>query len=246
MAVAIVRMDPRKKVTISWSGGKDSALALYRILQQKEFQVVHLHTIINEETRRVGMHGISESLMDRQAQSMGFPLVKAYLAGSEDHAAYESLIHEMYTGFAREGIAYVVFGDIFLKDLRSYRERLLSPHALTGLFPIWDVPSNILINEFIAAGFKTLVCAANEKCFEYGALGKIISESFVESLPPGVDPCGENGEFHTFLFDGPMFKLPVDWTLGKVIERSYDYQVRDEQGEIKRCLSVFYFQEVLH
>jgi uncharacterized protein (TIGR00290 family) len=243
--VAIVRMGSKKKITISWSGGKDSALALYRILQQQDVQVIHLHTIINQETRRVGMHGIPESIIDRQAEAIGFPLVKGYLAGSEDHVAYESLIHEMYTRFASEGITHVVFGDIFLGDLRGYRERLLSHHGLAGLFPIWEVPSNVLLNEFIAAGFRTMVCAANEACFEHGILGKVIAEDFIASLPVGADPCGENGEFHTFLFDGPIFKLPVAWTLGEVVRKTYDYQVRDERGEVKQCLSVFYFQEVL-
>jgi uncharacterized protein (TIGR00290 family) len=243
--VAIVRMDSKKKITISWSGGKDSALALYKVLRRQEGQVIHLHTIINQETRRVGMHGLPESLIDRQAEALGVPLVKGYLASSEDHAAYELLIHEMYTRFANEGITHVVFGDIFLADLKNYRESLLLRHGLVGLFPIWNVPSNTLLDEFVAAGFRTLVCATNELCFEHGILGKVISEDFGKSLPAGTDPCGENGEFHTFLFDGPLLKWPVAWRLGAVVQKTYDYQVRSESGEIKQCLSVFYFQEVL-
>lgn len=238
-------MGTEKKITVSWSGGKDSALALYRILREGDFDVVHLHTIINEETRRVGMHGIPEALIDDQANALGIPLLKCYLPASESHEDYERLIGELYSGFAAGGISHVVFGDIFLEDLKQFREKHLASNKLSGIFPLWGISSDALLHEFLDSGFKTLVCATNESCFNGGILGTVISRGFEKALPHGVDPCGENGEFHTFLFDGPIFHRPVAWRLGEVVSRSYHYQVKDADGTVRPWSSKFYFQEVL-
>lgn len=238
-------MDTEKKITVSWSGGKDSALALFRILREGDSDVVHLHTIINEETRRVGMHGIPEALIDDQANALGIPLVKCYLPASETHEDYERLIGELYSGFTSNGVSHVVFGDIFLEDLKQFREKHLASNNLSGIFPLWGIPSDVLLHEFLDSGFKTLVCATNEPCFNGGILGTVISRGFEKVLPPGVDLCGENGEFHTFLFDGPIFHRPVAWRLGEVVTKLYHYQVKDSDGTVRPWSSKFYFQEVL-
>jgi hypothetical protein len=134
-------MDLKKKVTISWSGGKDSALSLLKILQSGEFEIVHLHTVINEETRRVGLHGVHETLIQAQADAMGLKLVKLYLPSSEDHTAYEKLMLSFYSQCAAEQIDAVVFGDIFLEDLKNYREKMLQVSGVKGIFPLWRMKS---------------------------------------------------------------------------------------------------------
>lgn len=238
-------MDSKKKVTVSWSGGKDSAFALYRILQSKTYEVVHLHTVVNEATKRVGMHGIREALIDRQAAALGLPVQKIYLESAETHEAYDALMRSFYGACAVQQIDAVVFGDIFLEDLKQYRDQLLSSSGLQAEYPLWQEDTTQLIHEFVEKGFKTKVCAANAICHQQGLLGKTIDRSFIESLPEGVDPCGERGEFHTFLYDGPLFKHPVSFNPGETVRKTYNYRVTNTKGEIENQESVFWFQELL-
>ncbi len=235
----------KQKITISWSGGKDSAFALYKILQCNVYDVVSLHTIINEQTRRVGMHGVREELIDQQAACIGIPLRKIYLESSESHAAYETLMRSFYKDCAVEGIYAVAFGDIFLEDLRRYREELLSESALLPIFPLWKIDSTILIHDFINAGFKTLICSANSKFFKRSDLGKTIDHVFVNNLPDGVDSCGENGEFHTLVYDGPIFKKPIALNMGEIVTKHYTNQQRNEDGSLSTFETNFLFQDLL-
>jgi uncharacterized protein (TIGR00290 family) len=145
----------KKKISVSWSGGKDSAFALYKILTADEFQVVSLHTVFNIETRRVGMHGIHESLIEQQAASLKLPLEKLFLVGSEDHAAYTDLLSRYYRKCKAHGVEGILFGDIFLDDLKTFRDNLLGDAGLTGFYPLWKIDSKILIQDFINLGFKT-------------------------------------------------------------------------------------------
>lgn len=237
-------MATKRSVTISWSGGKDSAFALYKTLLSGEYEVVHLHTLIGEETRRVGLHGVPEALIDAQAAELQIPLKKLYLPSSDDHAAYETVMKAFYKTAVREGIEAVVFGDIFLEDLKAYRERLLAPFKLDTYYPLWQVNSRQLIDDFINIGFKTLLCSANTRWFQPAALGKTIDESFVQHLPAEVDPCGENGEFHTFVYDGPVFRRPVSYTLGEVVEKKYHFQRLTERGETVADEASFWFQDI--
>ncbi|WP_317195251.1 diphthine--ammonia ligase [Chryseosolibacter histidini] len=241
----IVLMDSKKKVTISWSGGKDSAFALYKVLQAREFEVVSLHTVINEETKRVGMHGVRETLIERQAEALGLPLQKLYLEGSEDHDAYTRLMSDFYTQCIREHIHAVVFGDIFLEDLKIFREQLLKSSGLQGIFPLWKQDTRQLITDFIHADFKTLICAANAKYFSAAQMGKTIDDAFVRQLPEEVDPCGENGEFHTFVYQGPIFKTPASYVAGEVVKKTYTYHKADASGAPVKIETTFLFQDLL-
>lgn len=236
-------MSLKKKVTISWSGGKDSAFALYKIFLSRDFDIVNLHTVIDEETKRVGLHGVREKLIERQANCIGIPLEKIYLPASGDHGAYTKCMHEFYRQCAVQGIEGVVFGDIFLEDLRNYRLDLLRPSELFGYFPLWKSDSRLLAEDFIKTGFKALLCSADAKLFSAQQLG-VIDQNFLEMLPPSTDPCGENGEFHSFVYDGPVFKEPIAIRKGNVIERKYSYQKKDINGELVNVESAFWFQDL--
>lgn len=237
-------MISKKKVTISWSGGKDSAFALYKILASGEFEVVNLHTVIDLDSKRVGLHGVRESLIERQAEQIGLPLEKIYLPASNNHDVYKSTMQEFYGTCASNGLEGVVFGDIFLEDLKAFRIRLLDPSKLTASFPLWNVDSKVLVGDFIDLGFKTTLCAADANFFSPHQL-RLVDHEFLALLPAGVDPCGENGEFHTFVFDGPLFKKPVRITTGEIVRKSYSYQKRESNGEIKKIESTFWFQDLL-
>ena len=232
------------KVTISWSGGKDSSFALYKILQSPQYEVMSLHTVISEENNRVGMHGIREDLIEKQAQSIGLPLVKLYLESSASHDAYDKLMKDFYQCCVQNGIQGVVFGDIFLEDLKKFREDLLQPFNLNGIFPLWKLDTTKLITEFINTGFKTLLCAADAKHFSSEQMGKTIDNDFISHLPEGVDPCGENGEFHTFVYDGPIFKKAIEFEYGSVVKKAYSFQKRTE-NEIQTVETGFWFQDLL-
>lgn len=234
----------KKKVTISWSGGKDSAFALYKILLSGEYDVVSLHTVFNAETKRVGMHGVHESLIEKQAELLRIPLQKLFLDPSEDHDAYETLVKNYYNECASRGIESVVFGDIFLEDLKKFRDALLAPAGLTGIYPLWQHNSKVLIYDFLNSGFKTLVCAANANYFPKTSMGGTIDPEFIASLPKEVDPCGENGEFHTFVYDGPVFRGSVNISVGEVVERKYSFKIRDTQGNLREESLPFWFCEL--
>jgi uncharacterized protein (TIGR00290 family) len=238
-------MDSKKKVTISWSGGKDSALALHRIFTSGEFEICHLHTVIDAGTKRVGLHGVREVLIEKQAKALGLKLVKLYLPASNDHDTYEQLMRAFYTQCFNEGIQGVVFGDIFLEDLKHFRERMLHAASLEGIFPLWKEDSKTLISEFISKGFKTIICSANAALFQSSEVGKTIDQAFINDLPPLVDPCGENGEFHTFVFDGPEFAKPVLLKKGEVIKKEYHYRITLPDGTVQDTWSSFWFQELI-
>jgi uncharacterized protein (TIGR00290 family) len=235
----------KPKLSVSWSGGKDSAFALYKILQEQRHDVMSLHTIVNETTKRVGMHGVREELIDMQAERIGLPLIKLYLESSESHAAYEALMKSFYIECKVAGIEGIVFGDIFLEDLRKYREDLMIQSGINAIFPLWKVNSNLLINDFINIGFKTLICAANAKFFTERSIGKLIDHSFLKSLPVEVDPCGEYGEFHTYVYDGPIFKSRVQIKLGEVVTKQYTYKQKNTEGSVSQLNSGFIFQDLL-
>ena len=236
-------MNSKKKVTISWSGGKDSAFALYKVLLSQEYEIVNLHTVIDKQSRRVGLHGIREKLIERQADCIGFPLEKIYLPASENHEAYKTQMLKFYNQCAEQGIELVIFGDIFLEDLRNYRIDLLKPSKLSALFPLWKVNSKMIVNDFLDKGFKTTICAADASFFSEGQVGNMIDKDFLEALSPRIDPCGENGEFHTFVYDGPLFTSPVPITKGKVVKKTYIYQKKNDNGILESVESAFWFQD---
>jgi uncharacterized protein (TIGR00290 family) len=197
-----------QKAIFCWSGGKDSSLALYKVLQQKQFEVCYLLTTISGKHKRVAMHGIREELLDAQAAAIGIPQLKVYTY-EPTNEAYEKAMETTLLRAKEEGIEHVLFGDIFLEDLRQYRERNLEKVGMKAVFPLWKQDTGKLIDEFLALGFKTVVCCVNANCLDKQHVGKLLSRAFIKSLPAGVDVCGENGEFHTFCFEGPLFKYPV-------------------------------------
>jgi uncharacterized protein (TIGR00290 family) len=237
-------MGLKKRVTVSWSGGKDSALSLFRIISSGEYEVINLHTVIDEETNRVGLHGVREALIEQQAENIGIPLVKIYLRG-QSAESYAKLMKSFYMQCARQGIEGVVFGDIFLSDLRQYRESLLKGSKLVPYFPLWGIDTEILWQDFIHVGFKTMICSADASMFKEEDLGKMLPLSFKDTLKPGVDVCGENGEFHTLVCDGPIFTKPLIVEPGVIVKRSYTHQRKDEYGKIEQVETSFLFQDLL-
>lgn len=216
-------------------------LALDRIIREGKYKVDHLHTVIDADLRRVGLHGISEELIDHQAASLGLPLEKLYLKASEGHNNYEKLMKAYYADLENEDFEGVMYGDIFLEDLKAYREGMIHDAGLIGIYPIWQEKSETVINEFLQRGYKTKICAADAKYFSEEQLGKTIDASFIRQLPREVDACGENGEFHTFVFDGPLFAFPIEISKGEVISKTYSYNKKNEDGTIEELNSKFWF-----
>lgn len=215
------------KLSLSWSGGKDSAFALWKLLNDRRFEVCRLHTTLGEETRRVGLHGIQEDLIVLQAASMGLPLDRIYYPASGDNKAYEQAMNNYMDLLENEGIRHIAFGDIFLEDLRKYREDKLAERGFHAVFPLWKMDTRVLANDFIKAGFKTLICAADADLISKDKVGMDFSEEFLDSLPEGVDPCGENGEFHSFCYAGPIFRKALEMEVGEILSKSYDIPLAD-------------------
>ena len=209
-------MDKREKCIFCWSGGKDSALALYKVLEENKFEVVALLTTLNKNFKRTSMHGVREILLDQQTASIGLPLIKMYVEEGTN-SEYEKNMETLLLEYKKQGVTKIIFGDIFLEDLREYRERNLAKVGLTAEFPLWKKNTNELIKEFLQLGFKTIICCVNDAYLTADSVGVEINENFIEMLPKRVDPCGENGEFHTFCFEGPVFKTPLKFKIGKKV-----------------------------
>lgn len=232
------------KVSISWSGGKDSAFALYKILLSGKYDVVSLHTVIGRDTGRVGLHGIREELIELQAKAIGLPLDKIYLESADDHSAYERSMKEFYKKAVKH-IDAIVFGDIYLEDLKYYREKLLEPSGITGIYPLWKIDTNELIQDFITIGFKTAICSCNEELHRLELLSQVLDEQCVQLFPPTIDPCGERGEFHTFVFDGPIFKNSISFGIGGKVSKTYCYKKMNDNGAVEELNTIFWFQDFL-
>jgi uncharacterized protein (TIGR00290 family) len=221
----------KQKAIFNWSSGKDSALALYKTLQEEKFKVTSLLTSINEEFQRISMHGVSVLLLEKQAESIGFPLIKLELPKAQSMEEYQELMSSTMTKIKSQGVTHSIFGDIFLEDLRKYREDQLQSIGMEAVFPLWKKNTTDLIYEFLDLGFKTIVTCVNETYLDKSFAGRIIDASFIKDLPENVDPCGENGEFHTFTFDGPIFKNPIDFEIGEVVKKTYPKPKSDESEE---------------
>ena len=211
-----------KKALFNWSSGKDSALALYKILQNPEFEINYLLTSVNQQFQRISMHGVRVELLEQQAQSIEIPLEIMQIPEMPTMEVYEDVMQKTLEKLKNKGITHSVFGDIFLEDLRKYREDKLAKMGFEGVFPIWKIPTKELIQEFIALGFKTIVVCVNERYLDKSFTGRIIDQQFIDDLPENVDVCGENGEFHTFTFDGPIFNKPIDFETGEIVYRKYE------------------------
>ncbi|WP_051189077.1 diphthine--ammonia ligase [Halalkalibacillus halophilus] len=193
------------KAIVFHSGGKDSMLALHRITHREDFEVVRLVTTINKDEKRSSVHAIREQLIDLQAEALQLPLEKIYLPAAPSNEIYQSALAEVFQNAEEEGVTHLVYGDIHLEDIRAFREQQLSDYNLKPIFPLWEEPTNKLMQEFLDLGYETLITSIDPSKVPEKFLGKRLSKSTVEELPKDVDPCGENGEFHTFVVDGPLF-----------------------------------------
>jgi uncharacterized protein (TIGR00290 family) len=212
-------MTTKEKVVFCWSGGKDSALALNRILRDDRYEVVSLLMTCNEHFQRVSMHGVRLELLDAQAAAIGLPLEKIFVSQRSSNDEYQQKMSACLLAHRARGVTACVFGDIFLEDLKRWREENLTKVGMRGLFPLWKIDSRELIREFIALGFGSVICCANDAYLGEDTVGRNIDEEFIASLPPEVDACGENGEFHSFAFAGPVFKQPVRFKVGEKVYR---------------------------
>jgi uncharacterized protein (TIGR00290 family) len=211
---------------MSWSGGKDSAAALHALATANQFEVVALLTSVSEEYRRISHHGVREELLEQQADALGIPLDKVYLP-SAGHApcpndVYERIMGEVMAKYRARGVQTVAFGDLFLEDLRAYRERNLAKADMRGLFPLWKRNTHDLARDIIELGFKSYLSCVEGKVGP-GFVGRPYDLDLLAALPAETDPCGEYGEFHTFVYDGPIFRRPVELTVGEIVTREGRY-----------------------
>ena len=208
-----------EKILFCWSGGKDSALALQEIQQHNTYEVIALLTTVTEEYDRVSMHGIRRVLLDQQAVSLQYPLEKVFISKNSPEGEYESRMEELLLKYLNKGVTSVAFGDISLEDVRRYREENLSKVGMKGIFPLWKRDASELAHAFIRLGFKALITCIDSHVLDKTFVGRAFDEQFLSELPSQVDPCGENGEFHSFVFDGPIFQRKIPYTTGEVVLR---------------------------
>ena len=220
-------MPPREKVVFSWSGGKDSALALYELQKSDRYEVVALLTTLAAEYRRVSHHGVREQLLEMQAEALRLPLDKLYLpCGPSDACTfeqYEALMGRTMAKYRQAGVMLAAHGDVFLEDLRKYREGNLAKLGMKALFPIWRRDTSELIRAFIELGFKAYVSCVEGEKLSAAFAGRAVDARLIRDLPDGIDPCGENGEFHSFVYDGPIFRRPLKIRVGEVVLRDGRY-----------------------
>ena len=220
-------MPSNTKALFCWSGGKDSAFCLHKVLSEQVYDVKYLLTTLNATFKRISMHGVREELLDLQADSINIPLIKVWVREGSN-AEYEEQMNTAFLNAKAEGIYHVIFGDIFLEDLRRYREQTLASIGMQAVFPLWHSDTTSLIKDIFDQGFKTTICCINDAYLGEDWLGKTLDISIIENLPANVDPCGENGEYHTFCNDGPVFSKPVRFTIGEHIFRPLEIKRSDD------------------
>ena len=222
----------KKKVYFNWSTGKDSALALYYLQNDPSVEIGHLLTAVNTHFDRVSMHGLRRSLMETQIKEINIPFSTIELPESPSMEAYEQIMTEKVQELLNKGYTAAAFGDIFLEDLRQYREKQLEKFGINTYFPLWKKDTKQLLHEFLNLGFKAIVITVKSDLLDKSFVGRVIDADFIKELPKNVDPCGENGEFHTFCFDGPIFKNPIPFKIGETILKTYKNPSKDGEKEI--------------
>lgn len=216
----------KKSAVIFWSGGKDSALALYRVLNSGAYEVKYLVTTVNKNFKRISMHGIREELLQKQAKETGLDLIKMYVEEGTNKE-YEEILLGHFAEFKKQGIDFVIYGDIFLGDLRKYRDALMEKAGLKGVYPLWKENTKKLINQFLELKFRTITCCVNDAFLDEKWVGREVDEKFIAELRVNVDACGENGEFHTFCFAGPVFKEEIKFKAGEKIYKPLEIKTTD-------------------
>jgi uncharacterized protein (TIGR00290 family) len=210
----------KERVLLSWSGGKDSALALYELERAGECEIAALLTTVTDATGRIGMHAVRREVVARQAESLRLPLRELMVPPFPANDVYEAAMRGVLEEFAASGIRRVAFGDLFLEDIRTYREGMLAGLGLQGLYPVWGRDTSMLVREFLEVGFRAVLVCVDVEVLDASFAGRELDRALLAELPAGVDPCGENGEFHTFVFDGPGFRSPIAFERGDVRRES--------------------------
>ena len=208
-----------EKVLFAWSGGKDSAMALYEAQKSEKYDVAALLTTVTQDYDRISMHGVRRALLEEQAALLGIPLETILISKHSSNEEYEAKMKEALVRYKKEDIVSVVFGDIFLEDLKKYREDNLAKVGLKGVFPIWKRDTRELAAAFIDLGFKAIITCVDSKSLDKSFAGRVFDKQFLSDLPNGIDPCGENGEFHSFVYDGPIFSRGIIFEKGQVVLR---------------------------
>jgi len=214
----------KTKVIFSWSGGKDSALALHKILNNNKYEVINLITTVTEGYNRISMHGVSIELLEEQVKSIGIPLYKIVIPQQCSNEDYNNSMQKAMDFFLKQDINTVVFGDIFLEEIRNYRIKQLSQVGMKAIFPLWGEKTSEISNEFIEKGFKTIISCVDTRVLDHSFSGRIYDKYFMNDLPSTCDPCGENGEFHSFVYDGPIFSTKISIETGiKTLQNEFFY-----------------------
>ena len=209
----------KRKTLMSWSSGKDSAWALHQLQQNPEIDLVGLFCTVNKKFDRVAMHGVRVELLQKQARCIGLPLEIIDIPYPCSNAEYEKIMGQYVIRAKNNNIEYFAFGDLFLEDVRNYREEKLKGSGIKPIFPIWGIPTNKLSKKMISSGLRTIITCINPKQIPKEFVGREFDESFLDALPDTIDPCGEYGEFHSFVFDGPMFKEKIEILVGEIVHR---------------------------
>ena len=225
-------------VVMNWSSGKDAALAYHLLLQEPRYKVTHLLTTLSSEHERVFMHGVREKLLDMQAARMSLPLLKVKLPASPIDDIYKQAMLQTMTELKEQGVTAAAYGDIFLEDLKIYREQQLAQVEVRGIFPLWRKDTKELVRMVDQSGIEAIIVCVNEKYLGKEFLGKKIDAEFLNALPDNVDPCGENGEFHTFVHNAPFFSTPIPIVTGEIVRRTYT------SSEDSKWDTGFYFLDV--
>lgn len=215
-----------EKIILSWSGGKDSALALYELMRQDNTDITLL-TTITDKYERISMHGIREALLEKQAESLGCCLEKVYITPESTNEEYEKKMEETMNRYKKLGVTKVAFGDIFLEDIRKYREENLKKVGMEAIFPLWGRDTKEIANTFINLGFKSIITCVDTKVLNGDFSGRLYDKNFLADLPKNINPCGENGEFHSFAFDGPIFKERINFSIGEKVLRDERFNFCD-------------------
>ena len=217
-----------EKTVLNWSSGKDSAMSLYLLLKDPTFKVERLITTLSSQYKRITMHGLREELLDLQAKELQIPLQKIYLPEAASLESYDKVMEAFYLEFVDADLKNIAYGDIFLEDLKEYREKSLKKFDLKATFPLWKQDTKKIMEQFIALGFKAITVSVNANLLDESFVGRTIDESFFNDLPENVDVCGENGEFHTFVYDGPIFENPIEFKVGAKVLKDYSPSKKED------------------